>query len=114
MAADISLVEGDTHPSPRVQLVDEDGDAIDLTTAASVTATMAPKYGSGPAVFEDQACAVITAGTGTVEVDWPATSTDTPGDYWLRWTVTWSTGREQTWPPTGGIHVQIAADLPGA
>lgn len=110
--ADIELVEGDRHPSPRVALVDEDGTAIDLTTATSVTVHMAPKYGAGPAVFDDLACTVIDATEGHVEFDWPALSTDTPGDYWLRWTVTWSSGREQTWPPSGGIHVQIAADLP--
>lgn len=110
--ADIELVQGDRHPSPRVQLVDEDGTAIDLTAATSVTVTMAPKYGTSPAVFAALACTIVTAASGQVEFDWPAASTDTPGDYWLRWTVTWLTGREQTWPPAGGIHVAIAADLP--
>jgi len=110
--ADIELVEGDQHPSPRVQLVDEDGTAIDLTTATGVTVHMAPKYGGAAGVFDDVACTVITASTGIVQFAWPAASTADAGDYWLRWTVTWPGGVEQTWPASGGIHVQIAADLP--
>ena len=86
--------------------------SADLTTATSVDFIMRPKAGGTAKI--NAAAVVVDAAEGVVRYDWAALDTDTPGEYQAEWEVTWSGGKQQTFPTTTYHTIDVLADLDGA
>ena len=89
------------------------GTPVDLSASGTaVKFIMAPSPGGTPTV---NATAVIVDAThGIVRYDWAAGDTVKPGNYEAEWQITWSDGREQTFPTLGYHAIDIVADLNGS
>lgn len=117
----VFYVEGDTAPSLRAQLCDLNGDPIPLTSASSVTITIAPArwsyYFSPIAPIVDGASCVIdpdqVANPGYV--DWyPDPGDLSPaGNYRYRFKVTWNDGTVQRFPQNETMTLVIRAETGG-
>jgi hypothetical protein len=95
------LKQGDRLPFFEVVLKNADGTTVNLT-GATVVFRMA-KPGSAPKV--NAAADIIGAPTnGTVKYHWTAADTDTPGEFWAEWIVTYSSGQIEAFP-SGAWHV---------
>lgn len=100
---------GDRRPVLQDTLVDASGAAINLTTATGVTLIMRPLYSATPKV--NAAGTIVTAASGIVQYSWGATDTDTPGDYYREWKITWSTGITQRVPGQGYWFTKVTPNL---
>ena len=110
MAADIQMKANDRLPTVQAQLF-IGGTPVNLT-GATVTFIMRPK--SGGAVKVNSSAVVVSAADGVVRYDWIAADTNTPGDFRAEWEVTFSDGKQQTFPTASHHTVQIVEDLDGA
>jgi hypothetical protein len=106
--ADFLIRENDTLPKIRATLTDPDG-IIDLTGATirfhmNVTKGGTPKVNALADVVGDPML-------GVVEYAWIATDTDSPGDYFAEWEITFSGGDILSIPNDSYIDIQILPDL---
>lgn len=91
-----------------------DGTAIDLTTAVSVAFRMWAQRQSGGTYKVDTAAVVVAAASGSVRYDWTALDTDTVGDFFAEFVITWPSSKVQTIPTAGAMHVRVVdGGLPG-
>lgn len=104
--SDLTFTAGDTAPTIYGTLTLADGTAMDLTTASGVKFQMRP-LGSGAYVVDDDAT-VVTAAAGEVKYDWAVGALDDPGDYAMRWQITWGDGTIQHSDPENTITVADA------
>lgn len=96
--------QGDTYPPLVRQLLDGDGNAIDLTTATGVTITIAhasydPYFSPRPVIVEDRACNINDAAEGIVQYAPVTGDLDSVSTYQYHFKITWSGGGVQTVPP---------------
>lgn len=81
---DVNILQGsvlkvdDTHPPLRIQLIDEDGSPVDLTTLDATLLVREP-YADSPKV--DAQLSIKDADRGVVEYSWTSSDTDTGGIY---------------------------------
>ena len=112
--ADFTLKRGDTSPALIATLKDRDGQPVNLTSATVLFVMRATDSISGSTPRIQGAMQVATdqvANRGQVTYQWSAGDTDLPGSFAGEFVVTWPTGREQTFPTTGFVTVQINDDL---
>lgn len=107
--ADFVIKSGDRLPAITGQLLDGDGNPIDLT-GATVSWVM---RGVDDDELEVDALGTIDVDptTGRVAYFWAAADTDTVGTYIGEWRVTFSDTRQQTFPPEGGVTVEVTEPI---
>lgn len=111
--ADLVIKEGDTAPALRATFVHQNGMPVNLA-GATVTVTIRSQA-SGPVLVAAAPAAIVgPPADGTVEYEWQAGDTDTPGLYNAEWEVTWASGDTQTFPSDGYTVIEISADLVSA
>lgn len=116
---------GDTYPPLRRQLLDGDGDPINLgvtPNVADVFITIAYSSYSyyyspqrrlvdaGPCVVEDQS---VAESIGWVQWFPQAGDLDTPGDHQYRFTIVWPSGETQTIPANTYEVIQVTTPVGG-
>jgi hypothetical protein len=74
---------------------------------ASCVLHMRPEAGGALKVAAG-VCTIVDAATGTISYDWAALDTDTAGRYLAELVVTFSDGRQETYPGRGGFVVEVA------
>lgn len=92
---------GDRRPSLRFQLLDVDGDFLDLTSAVSVTINVRMASGAQTVLITGGLCTIELPTTdGICHYDFTSGDNTTlvPGSYQWEAVVTWSTGITQTHP----------------
>ena len=105
MSAIFYLKQGDTSPPIEAQLVDADGQPMNLQGAQV-------RFRMGDII---DAPAEITSGTeGRVRYKWQPGDTDKPGAYKSEWHVTLVSGEKQTVPNADYLHVVIARKVGGS
>jgi hypothetical protein len=109
--ADFTIKAHDRLPSIQAALATA-GAAVDLSTATSVSFIMAPLAGGTPTV--NAPAVIVNAAGGVVRYDWALADTSTPGSYQAEWEVTWSTGKQQSFPTLTYHTVNVLADLDNA
>ena len=110
MTINLFVKSGDTLPAVITSLSDATGSPIDLTTALSVTFSMALEGSADLTVASASAEFVGARTTGVVQYPWGAGDTDVPGLYEAAFTVTWP-GGNQTFPSEGAISVLIQPNV---
>lgn len=83
---------------------------VDLTLASSVTFIMRNPYKTGDPKVRSSAV-ILDAEAGSVEYRWLSGDTDTPGEWFAEWEVTWGDGTTETFPTVGYDFVLIQGDL---
>lgn len=106
--ADFTIKQGDRLPTLRVTCQDANGTAVDVT-GATVEFHMTNQ--STGALVVNAAGTLVTPASGIVEYQWAAGDTDTAGDYWAEFEVTFASGKQETFPNNRHIHVLILAQL---
>lgn len=106
------LKVGDRLPVFTALLDNADGTAADLTGATGVVFRMAA-LGATTATIET-AAEIVDLDNGQVRYQPMAPDVAAPGWYFAEWTVTFSDGREATWPQVDYDIVRIEPRLPSA
>lgn len=106
--ADFTIKEGDLLPELNAVLKDRNG-VVDLT-GATLRFHMRVPGSSGTGKVE-AAATVVTAATGAVKYVWAGTDTDTAGEYYGEFQVTWGDTRKETFPNNGQLLIVVTADL---
>lgn len=107
MAADFYIKTGDTRPLLEKQLLDRDGDPVNLTGAAVVFIMSQ----DGVLKVNRGSCSLVDAATGQAAYTWQAADTDTAGDYDGEFEVTFSPGVIQTFPNPRKLRIVVTDDL---
>src|SRR3954470_4987090 len=110
MSADFSIKAHDRLPSISATLSTA-GSPVSLT-GATVSFIMRPAAGGPPKV--NAAATVDSAPGGTVHYDWLLVDTSTVGLYYGEWQVTFSSGKQQTFPTIGYHTIEVIQDLDNA
>ena len=105
---DFTVGQGDLLPAISAQLVDENGDPVDLTDA-----TCKFHMSKGGVVKVDAAATIVTPATGIVRYDWVTADTDEAGEYDAEWEVTYTTGTKPlTFPNTATkLSILVTSEL---
>ncbi len=101
---------GDTLPAILTSLTDATGAPIDLTSALSVTFSMALEGSSDLTVDAATAEFVGSKSAGVVQYAWGDGDTDAPGMYEAAFTVAWPTG-SQTFPANDAIRILVQSNI---
>lgn len=107
-AAEFVIKQGDTAPRLVGELIDGDGNAVNVHGAAVAL------HLHGLTVENDTSkTAVVLAGdpSSTVYYDWAAGDTDDAGYYAGEWQVTYSNGQIETFPNGGVFLLQVEEQL---
>lgn len=111
MASDFTIKAHDRLPAIAATLVDADSAPVDISDG-TVTFIMADANTRMVKVASD--ATVVNGSQGAVQYEWTGADTATPGEYVAEWQVTFSDGKQQTFPSTGYNTVTIVADLDNA
>lgn len=96
---DWETVQGDTANPLRRVLYDSTGEAIDLTSVASVTFSMVRQYRRGDPKVDKRPTQIVDAAIGEVEyADWQADEVDESGWFWGDFEVMYAGGGTLTVP----------------
>lgn len=99
-----SIKQFDNTPNLEAQLLDHQGQAVDLTGATVTFAMRSRDNGSliitGPAV-------VVDAANGIVAYQWQASNTAIAGAYFGEFTVSRANNSKETYPNSGYIDIYI-------
>lgn len=106
---DFQIKAGDLRPTLDATLTDDAGTALDLTSASSCRFVMRSVAGGTPKVAA--AASIVTPASGIVRYAWTGTDTDTPGDYFAEFEVTYAGPKTETHPNDGHLLVRITEDL---
>lgn len=102
--SDLSFVSSDDAPSVFGTLA-VDGVVLDLTSASSVDFEMRPALDRRLCV--DASANFVTRALGAVRYDWSPGDLAIPGDYLMRWRITWGDGSVQSSDPENTITIGI-------
>jgi hypothetical protein len=104
----IYVKKGDRRPFANTTLL-RGTTVVNLTAAVGVTFRMRERYDRGILIT---GAAVITGATlGTVQYQWAAGNTTTPGLYLAEWVVDFGGGQTETFPTLGFDTVLIEGNL---
>ena len=108
------MKKGDALPVLRRELLDTNGDPVDLSQATQVLFFMRREYAkkSDPNKI-DGVAAVVEPDNVTARYEWDtgAGDTDTPGTYKGEFVAFFPGGDELTFPDQGWIPIRIADDM---
>lgn len=107
-APDHYLVQGDSGTTISEQLLDRDGNGVDLSGASVKYMLWIP--GAAAATI-NAAATIVTAATGIVSFTPSAGQSAVVADYLEEWQVTFSGGLIQTYPAVRPHKVRIRGDL---
>ena len=112
MANRILVKQDDTKPPVRAQLLDANGDPIDLSNvpADGVTFQVETK---GETTVVSGACEIVNATEGQVRYEWSSSDTADAGEFRGEFDVSYSDGSTQTVPNDGYIPVKITRQIDG-
>lgn len=102
------LGQTDTLPQYTMTLTDTAGNPVNLTTATSVTMTMANIF-AGSVVTGT--ASIISAVAGVVQFTFPYSGALTPGVYSVQWLVEWSGSTQTTYPHNGYNYVTVTNNI---
>jgi len=100
------IKKGATYPALTVQLLDNAGAAVNLTTAASVYFTMENVH-SGVKKINHAAAVISSATEGIVKYNWIAGDVDTVGEYLGEFEITWADGKKFFTPVEQLLQINI-------
>ena len=103
-----TIKKGDTSPFLVATLNDSTGTALDLT-GASVVFNMGDLDGNS--VVSDGSCTIIGEETGRVRYGWVSNDTANAGVFRGEFTVTFASGRIETFPNSTTIRIRIKDDV---
>lgn len=107
--ADYTIKENDTSKKIEATLKDVDDVVVDLTGA---TVVFSMRLRSTRVIKIDNAVAsIVSAIAGTVEYQWAAGDTDTPGQYEAEFEVLFGGGLIQTFPNNKHILVDVIGEV---
>ena len=107
--ADFYLKSGDTLPVLNATLQDATGAAVSLVLATAVRFVLVAAGTRQPKL--NAVAAIVNAAAGTVRYAWAAGDTDTPGDYWGEFQVTFNDGTIETFPNDRHLVIRVTAEL---
>lgn len=99
------LKQGDTAPSIRYTIQDENDVAIDLTGAT--VAFYMQEVSSGVEKIDGAAATIVDAVNGIVEYQWAAGDSAEANLYLAEFVVTFPGGTQRTSPDPGYIHIVV-------
>jgi hypothetical protein len=102
--------EGDLLPEIAATLTDADGNAVPLPSGTTVrfrmyTTPASPT--SSPTFKVDQPAVITDAVNGRVSYAWSGTDTNTSGEYFAHWYVTFPDTRKETFPNRDSLVVEV-------
>lgn len=103
----IKMIRNDTAPAAAFTIVDENGDAVDISSS-TVRFHMADSSG---AVKVDAAATIVSGAAGTVSYAWAAADTDTAGWFTAEFEVTFPDSTIRTFPNPPNLFVLIRGDI---
>lgn len=109
--SDFVIKAGDRLPKLRQTLYDGAGVALDLT-GATVTMRLRDQKGTTLKTLTGSAAVIAPATSGVVEFSWGSSDTDTPGEYFAEWVLTYAGSVTRTVPAPGYVHVSVLPVLP--
>jgi hypothetical protein len=105
---DATIKRTDLLPELTAILKDADGNVVDLTGATSAEFHMTPVGSSTPKV--DATATIVDPPAGEVKYTWAGTDTDTAGDFYAEFEITF-TGKTETFPNDGHLLLRIVEQL---
>ena len=110
--ADFWWKQHDTAPMLQVQLLDSNGNAVDVTNS-SISFIMRTVPGTGSAKVNSSAT-IVDGVNGVIGYTPIGANTDTAGTFVAEWQVTFPGGAKQTFPNPGYDNVTVTTDLDNA
>lgn len=107
----IHMKEGDERPPVEAQLLDANGDAIDLSGSSVQEVRFLMEDDSTNETIVDAPAVIDNASTGEVVYRWQDGDTDTPGKFESEFRVVFSSDNELTVPTRGFIDVYIERSI---
>ena len=107
---DFYLKVGNTGPDLQVKLLDDDGDAIDITGYSSIKFSMRTKR-TGIVVIDDVAAVEVSTNPGIIKYEWKVADIVTAGEYEGEFEVVLSLGQIVCFPNRGYIKILIAESI---
>lgn len=101
------IKRNDTKPYLAVNLFDNTGSAVDLTTASGIYFNLADSTFT-PVI--SGSCTITGSLLGQCEYRWSATDTARSGTYWGEFEITYTDGTILTMPSDHSLKVQISED----
>jgi hypothetical protein len=102
--SDLYIKTGDRLPYYTFQVVDSDGDAVDIS-ATTITARV-ENISTGDEVVTDESVDITNGAAGYAELRWPDASTNTAGTYAIEFKII-SGGLQYTLPASFSAIVKI-------
>ena len=102
---------GDRYPAISATLRDANEAAVDLTGISGTHFHMASVPGRSPAKVDAAASIVGLPIAGVVRYDWAVGDTDTPGEYYAEWEVTFGDGKTESFPNWEHTMIIITEDV---
>lgn len=99
---DFTIRRGDTAPTVKAQLLDDNGQPVDLSNVYQVKFEMKSKSRD----LEGQ-CKLIDSQEGRVEYQWDPGDTRVARDYDAHFIVEYQDGRKLTVPNTGDLNIRV-------
>jgi hypothetical protein len=106
-APDAYWAQGDTSPAVSEQLLDGQGEAVDLGGASVRFQGLFPDSASSAQAIDQAAAIVGDATNGVVSYAPAAGDTDTIGDLMVQWRVSFAGGAIERFPNSGWQKVRI-------
>lgn len=107
---DFYLKVGNTGPDLQVELLDDDGNAIDITGYSSIKFSMRAKR-TGTVIIDSTAATEISTNPGIIKYEWQAADTVTAGEYEGEFEVVLVLGQIVCFPNRGYIKILIAESI---
>ena len=101
------IKKSDTRPPLNVQLLYNNGSAVDLSSS-TVYFNMGALIDRS--AYTSGACVITGSTTGNCNYNWSTSDTDTVGDYWGEFEVNWGNGSIMTLPNNDNLKIQIYED----
>lgn len=108
MKSDFSIKRNDLSPAIKSQLLDEDDNPVDLSSA-SVRFIMSDYEEN--VIIVDGVAVIDNALDGIVYYQWQAGDTEQAGHFRAEWEVTYPNDNPETFPNDNFLDIKIAEDL---
>lgn len=107
---DFYIKVGNTAPDLQVELLDDDGDPINISGYSSIKFSMRNQK-SGTVIVDDAAATEISTNPGIIKYEWEAVDTATAGVYEGEFKVVLISGQIITFPNNGYILILISESI---